>query len=178
MGSDRLEFARRSIRWEHTAPNVYIHPTAHIGTGVVIGESGFGYERDEYGAPVKIYHAGGVIIGPNVWLGANCIVSRAVLPERNTIIKEHCKIDDLCHIAHNVVIGPRTMMASGCILGGSVQIGPDCWIGSGTTVRNKVRIIRNTLIGIGSVVLKDILEPGQVWAGNPARFLRMKREGE
>jgi UDP-3-O-[3-hydroxymyristoyl] glucosamine N-acyltransferase len=70
------------------------------------------------------------------------------------------------------------MIASGSVIGGSVIIGSDCWIGTGTTVKNKVRIADHTIIGIGSVVVKDILTPGQVYAGNPAKFMRLKRDDE
>jgi UDP-3-O-[3-hydroxymyristoyl] glucosamine N-acyltransferase len=178
MDSDRLKFAKESVIWKGTRADVQYGSNVHVGTGTVIGEDGFGFERDEDGVPKKIYHAGGVIIQSFVWIGANCVVARATMPERYTVIGHCCCLDDICHIAHNCNIGPRTIMAGGCYLGGSTIIGSDCWIGTGTITKNKVRIADNTLIGVGSVVIKDITEPGQVWAGNPARFLRMKREGE
>jgi UDP-3-O-[3-hydroxymyristoyl] glucosamine N-acyltransferase len=178
MDQDRLRFAVESVKYAGLRADVHYGKNIHIGTGTVIGEDGFGWERDEDGKPIKIYHAGGVLIQDNVWIGANCVISRATMPDRLTVIGFDCKIDDLCHIAHNCIIGPRTMIASGSVLGGSVRTGFNCWIGTGTTVRNKVKIADNTLIGVGSVVVKDITEPGQVWAGNPAKFMRMKRDGE
>jgi UDP-3-O-[3-hydroxymyristoyl] glucosamine N-acyltransferase len=178
MDNPRLKFAKDSVVWAGDRADVQYGTNIHVGTGTVIGEDGFGWQRDEDGVPVKIHHAGGVIIQSFVWIGANCVISRATMPERYTVIG-HCScIDDLVHIAHNCNIGPRTMIASGSVIGGSVIIGSDCWIGSGTIVRNKIRIADRTIIGVGSVVVKDILTPGQVYAGNPAKFMRLKRDDE
>lgn len=44
-------------------------------------------------------------------------------------------------------------------------------IGAGSTVLCGVTIGENAMIGIGSVVTKDV-PAGEVWVGNPARFLR------
>ena len=54
---------------------------------------------------------------------------------------------------------------------GHVFIGSDSFIGSGTIICKDVRIGRNCIIGAGSVVTKDIPD-NQIWAGNPARFVR------
>lgn len=44
-------------------------------------------------------------------------------------------------------------------------------IGSGATILCGVTIGSGALVGAGSVVTKDV-PPGEVWCGNPARFLR------
>ena len=51
---------------------------------------------------VKIPHVGLVSIANSVSIGNCCTIDRGSL---NTIISEHV-IDNLCHIAHNVKIGP------------------------------------------------------------------------
>ena len=38
-------------------------------------------------------------------------------------------IDNMCHIAHNVQIGDRSIMAAQCGISGSVKIGADVQIG-------------------------------------------------
>ena len=57
---------------------------------------------------------------------------------------------------------------------GRVKIGQDCFIGVNTLIVNSVIIGNKAVIGAGSVVTKDI-PGGEVWAGNPAHFIR-KRE--
>ena len=55
-----------------------------------------------------------------------------------------------------------------------VYIGNNVFIGAHTIITNPVRIGDGAIIGAGSLVTKDI-PANEVWAGNPARFIR-KRE--
>ncbi len=52
-----------------------------------------------------------------------------------------------------------------------VTIGDNVFIGAHTTILKGVNIGNNTVIGACSVVTKDVPE-NEVWAGNPARFIR------
>lgn len=54
---------------------------------------------------------------------------------------------------------------------GEVKIEKDAFIGCNVIICNSVTIGRGSIIGAGSVVTKDI-PPYQVWAGNPARYIR------
>lgn len=57
---------------------------------------------------------------------------------------------------------------------GEVHIGDRVFIGMNSLIVNAVRIGDDAVIGAGSVVTKDI-PAGEVWAGNPAKFIK-KRE--
>lgn len=57
---------------------------------------------------------------------------------------------------------------------GKVIIKRNAYIGSATIICKPVTIGENAIIGAGSIVTKNI-PANEVWAGNPARFLR-KRE--
>ena len=52
-------------------------------------------------------------------------------------------------------------------------IGNDVWLGIRTIVRGGVSIADGAVIGAGSVVTKDV-GPYEIWAGNPARFIRKR----
>ena len=52
-----------------------------------------------------------------------------------------------------------------------IVIGDDVFIGAGSFVLKGVTIGERSVIGAGSVVTSDIPE-GELWAGNPARFIR------
>lgn len=52
-------------------------------------------------------------------------------------------------------------------------IGNDVWIGTHSMIKSGVRISDGAVIGMGSVVLHDV-GPYEVWAGNPARFIKKR----
>ncbi|WP_338875456.1 acyltransferase [Spirosoma sp. SC4-14] len=53
----------------------------------------------------------------------------------------------------------------------SIQIGADAFIGANSIVLKGVTIGERAIIGAGSVVTRSI-PADQIWAGNPARFIR------
>lgn len=53
----------------------------------------------------------------------------------------------------------------------NVIIGEGAFIGTSCIILKGVRIGRGSVIGAGSVVTKDVPD-GEVWAGNPASFIR------
>lgn len=139
-----------------------------IGKNTVIGGEGFGFAKDgdEW---LRMPHIKKVIIGDNVEIGSNCTIDRGCLT--NTVIGNGVKIDNLCHIAHGVVIGDNTIIAAGTIIAGSVTIGKNVWIAPNSTIKNGVTIGDNAFIGMASNVLKDI-PANETWIGNPARRLK------
>ena len=56
-------------------------------------------------------------------------------------------------------------------------IGNDVWIGQNVLVKSGVSIGDGAVIGMGSVVTKNV-GPYEVWAGNPAKFIRYRFDEE
>lgn len=52
-----------------------------------------------------------------------------------------------------------------------IVINENAFIGAGSIILKGVTIGRNSIIGAGSVVTKDVPD-NEIWAGNPARFIR------
>jgi len=142
--------------------NVLIHP------GAVIGADGFGYSREDNGTLIKFPHIGGVLIEDDVEIGANTCVDRGALG--NTKILRGAKIDNLVHVAHNVVVGRNVTVIANAMLGGSVTIGDNSWISPSATIRDTIKIGERCTVGMASLVTKDIPN-GQTVAGSPAREL-------
>lgn len=56
---------------------------------------------------------------------------------------------------------------------GNVEIGNDVWLGFKTTILSGVKISDGAVIAAGSVVTKDV-GPYEIWAGNPAKFVKKR----
>ncbi|MGL4529077.1 MAG: UDP-3-O-(3-hydroxymyristoyl)glucosamine N-acyltransferase, partial [Citrobacter freundii] len=76
-------------------------------------------------------------------------------------------IDNLCQIAHNVVIGENTAVAGGVIMAGSLKIGRHCMIGGASVINGHMEICdKVTVTGMG-MVMRPISEPGMYSSGIP-----------
>ena len=125
---------------------------------------------------------------------------------KNLIVGEHVSIGAMCHIGRNVTIGDNSniqgsnYIADRTTIGASVFIGPNStilndkyppsgnaekWIpvevqnhavvGGGCTLLPGANLGEGSVLGGGSVLTKPI-PAGEVWAGNPARFLMTREE--
>ena len=148
--------------------NVTIGHDCEIKSGTVIGQSGFGFERNENGEPIRFPHLGKVIIGNYVSIGANNTVDRATLGA--TIMEDYVKTDNLVHIAHNDVIKYGSLITAGAIFSGGVTVGEKSWVAPNTCFMQQITIGSNSTIGLGAVVLKNV-DDNAVMVGNPARKL-------
>jgi len=146
--------------------NTSLGKNCKIKSGAVIGEDGFGFERDENGLPVQFNSMGYIQIGNDVFLGSNSSIELGSID--GTVISDNVKIDDLVQIGHNCAIGDSTLVMAGVVLCGGVRIGSHCWIAPGTYVRQKVKIGNNSMTGLGSIVVKDVVDNSLVF-GNPAK---------
>lgn len=151
--------------------NCIIGNNVTIGDNVIIGGPGFGYVRDTHTDEIINFdHYGKVIIKDNVTIHSLVAIDRGTL--NDTIIEKNCKIDNLCHIAHNVKIGKNTMISARSLVGGGTEIGENCWIGAGSTIIDRIIIRDNIFIGSGTNVIKSITGYNETWVGNPARRIK------
>jgi UDP-3-O-[3-hydroxymyristoyl] glucosamine N-acyltransferase len=125
-----------------------------IRAGTVIGSQGFEFKRMD-GGIMSIAHAGCVRLHDRVEVQANCGISRSVFGGA-TELGEDTKLDNLVHIAHNVQVGKRCLMAAAAMIAGSVIIGDDVWIGPGAIISSEITIGDRSQITIGSLVTKSI----------------------
>ena len=92
--------------------------------------------------------------------------------ERETIIGEGAFVMSGAYVAHDVHLGRLAHVGPGALVGGLVTIGDHSRVGIGAVIRPKAVIGRNVIVGAGAVVTKDIPD-NEVWAGNPARYMKM-----
>ena len=153
--------------------NTVIGKNVTIHSGVKIGTDGFGYAKNEIGEFIKFPHVGGVVIENDVEIGANTCIDKGTLG--NTIIKANAKIDNLVHIAHNVVVGNNAVIIAGVTIGGSVTIEENVWIGLSSVLTNGVTIQSGAFIGAGANVLTNVSKNTNV-IGMPGKHLLKRKE--
>ena len=150
----------------HIYDNVIIGRNVLINSGTVIGADGFGYERNEEGELEKFPHVGGVTIEDDVEIGSNSCIDRGTLG--NTVICQCARIDNLVHVAHNVIVGKHTSVIANAMIGGGTEIGEYAWIAPSVCLRDRIKIGDKSSVGLASVVTKDIPDDVTIM-GSPAR---------
>jgi UDP-3-O-[3-hydroxymyristoyl] glucosamine N-acyltransferase len=149
----------------HLKANTQIGDRVKIKSGTVIGGSGFGYVQQPDKHWENFPHFGKVIIEDDVHIGSNTCIDRGALGD--TILRKGAKIDNLVHIAHNVVIGENSLIIANAMVGGSTEVAENVWVAPSSALRNGIHIGPNSVIGMGAVVTKNVAE-GITVAGNPA----------
>jgi UDP-3-O-[3-hydroxymyristoyl] glucosamine N-acyltransferase len=136
-----------------------------IQSGAVIGCEGFGFAPQKEGNQVKIPQLGKVIVEDDVEIGANTTIDRATLGA--TVIRQGVKLDNLVQIAHNVEIGPHTVIAAQSGVAGSSKIGARCVIGGQVGIIGHLNLGDDIQIQGQTGVISNIPN-GQVIQGTPA----------
>lgn len=167
----RCTIGARTVLHTH----VTLHRDVHIGTDCVlwshcvVGEDGYGIERQPGELQKRLPHFGGVVVGNGVHVGNfSAIVGGTLDPTR---IGDGTMIDNLVHIAHNVQTGKNCQIIACAEVSGSVVIGDNATIAPNATVIQKIEIGENSLLGIGAVATKSI-PANVVAAGVPAKVIR------
>ena len=112
------------------------------------------------------YVAPDVILEPGVVVMPYVMISAAAHLCMGTIVMTGATI------GHNTTIGMNGHIASQAVVGAYITTGRGVHIGLNCCIRENVRIGDNAAIGMGAVQTKDVGN-GEVWAGNPSKFLRM-----
>lgn len=136
-----------------------------IHYGAVIGSDGFGFVTID-NKHHKIPQLGSVVIHDDVEIGANAAIDRARFDK--TIIGKGTKIDNLVHIAHNVVIGENCLIVAQVGISGSTTIGNNVILAGQVGVVGHINIGDNSIVMAQSGVSKSIPAQSTFW-GYPAK---------
>ena len=153
-------------------PGVHIFADTVVGdrtilhAGCIIGDDGFGNAPQSDGSWKKIEHVGNVIIGNDVEIGSNTCIDKA--PMESTVIADGVRIDNLCQIAHNVVVGKNTAMAAMSGIAGSAVIGENCIIAGQAGIVGHIKVADHTTVGAQAGVIGNVRKSGEILLGMPA----------
>ena len=145
--------------------NIVIGSRCILHSGVVVGADGFGFAPTADGNYQKIDQIGNVVIEDDVEIGANTTIDRATLG--STIIHRGVKLDNLCQIAHNVVVGSNTVMASQSGIAGSGKVGNHCVIAGQVGIVGHIEVGNNVTIAAQSGVTRSFPDNVTI-LGSPA----------
>jgi UDP-3-O-[3-hydroxymyristoyl] glucosamine N-acyltransferase len=162
IGRDSAIGAGASITHALVGNRVIIHPGARIG------QDGFGFAMGPRGH-LKVPQVGRVILQDDVEIGANTTIDRGA--NRDTVIGEGTKIDNLVQIGHNVQIGRHCVIVGQVGISGSTVLEDFVVLGGQAGVAGHLRIGMGAQIGAQSGVMND-LPAGGKYLGAPAKPAR------
>ncbi len=136
-----------------------------IHSGAVLGSDGFGFEFSD-GRHVKIAQTGIVQIDDDVEIGANVTIDRARFGR--TWIGEGTKIDNMVHIAHNVVVGKHCLLIAQAAISGSSRLGNYVTIAGQVGIVGHIEIGDRAIVAAKSGISKNLAAGEVVW-GSPAQ---------
>jgi UDP-3-O-[3-hydroxymyristoyl] glucosamine N-acyltransferase len=152
-------------------PMVVLYPQVAVGarclvhSGAVLGSDGYGFDPGPKGWS-KIPQCGTVVVEDEVEIGANCTIDRGRFGA--TRIGRGAKLDNLVHVAHNVVVGEHALLIAQVGIAGSARIGKRAILAGQVGVNGHVEIGDGARVAGQSGVTSDV-EPGLEVLGNPAR---------
>jgi UDP-3-O-[3-hydroxymyristoyl] glucosamine N-acyltransferase len=151
--------AQSSILHTLIGDRVIIHP------GCRLGQDGFGYALGR-NAHVKVPQIGRVIIQDDVEIGAGSTIDRGA--NRDTVIGEGTKIDNLVQIGHNVAIGRHCVLVAQVGISGSATLEDFVVLGARVGVNNHVTIGEGAQIAACAIIAHDV-PAGARYGGFPAK---------
>ena len=161
-------------------PRVTIYAGVNIGSnvmvhsGAVLGCDGFGYVTDQ-GKHWKFPQAGTLEIADDVEIGANTTIDRGSL--EITRLGPQVKLDNLVHLAHNVQVGERTLVAAQTGIAGSSVVGSDVVIGGQVGIADHCRLEQGCIAGAqAGIPSGKVIRRGETVWGTPARPIERFKE--
>jgi UDP-3-O-[3-hydroxymyristoyl] glucosamine N-acyltransferase len=141
---------------------VILHP------GTRIGQDGFGFIPGAKGL-TKVPQVGRVVIQDDVEIGAGTAIDRGV--NRDTVVGEATKIDNLVQIGHNVTIGRHCIIVAQVGISGSVTLGERVQLGGQVGIADRLTIGDGARVAAKSGVKYNI-PAGETWYWSPAMRAR------
>lgn len=147
--------------------NCFISPLAHIfaepGRKIVIGDNSFIAAECTLHGPLQI--------GSEVAINHHSILDGGRAGIR---LHDQVRIAAYCHLYafdHGMALAQPIYKQA--VRSQGIEIGRDVWLGAHVGVKDGIHIGEHAIVGMNSMVTKNI-NPQEIVAGNPARFIRYR----
>jgi acetyltransferase EpsM len=111
-------------------------------------------------------------VAPSAKVGLGTVLMPQVSVSSEAVIGDGCLLMVNSSVGHNTVLNAHCHLAAQSCLSSHVLLEEGVHIALNATVREDLVIKKYSTLGMGSVLLNNIGEK-EIWAGNPARFLRI-----
>jgi sugar O-acyltransferase (sialic acid O-acetyltransferase NeuD family) len=118
-----------------------------------------------------ITHPSAVISTSSI-VGSGSVLLACTVLTAAAWVGSHVAVMPHVTITHDDIIEDFATLGSGTRLGGGVRICLSAYVGAGALIRENRTVGAYALVGMGAVATTDV-PPREVWAGVPARFLRV-----
>lgn len=145
-----------------------IGENCHIHSGAILGD----LPQDLNFKGEKSF----LIVGNNVTIREYCVLHRASGEGNATIVGDDCYIMAYSHLAHNVKLGKRVIIANATQIAGYVEIDDQAFVSGLVSIHQFVRIGKLAMIGGSSKITKDV-PPYALVDGNPAKVYGINTVG-
>jgi len=110
---------------------------------------------------------GDVMLGYNssIWYGTTLLGTTPIRVGRNSVLQDRVHVSRGANIGDNVFVGPNAVLQAATLQSNS-------FVSMGATIR-QATVHSGGFVAAGAVVTEGkAVQEGEIWAGNPARFLR------
>jgi sugar O-acyltransferase (sialic acid O-acetyltransferase NeuD family) len=112
------------------------------------------------------------VLPDGCWIGPGSVLLAGVVATTAVSLGAHVAVMPGVVLTHDDEVADYATIAAGARLAGGVHVGEGAYVGAGALVRERRTIGSWALVGMGAVVLDDV-PSAEVWAGVPARRLRV-----
>ena len=110
-------------------------------------------------------------VAPNVVVKPGAMILPFVMISAGAVIGGNTLIMTGATIGHNTELADFTHIASQAVVGAYIKTSVGTHVGLNATIREYLTIGKYSTIGMGAVLTKNVGDH-EMWAGNPAKFLR------
>ena len=122
----------------------------------------------------RIASLGGVEIGDDVEVGGNTLIDNGTL--RATRVGHRTKLDGMCQLGHNVIVGEDNLICGHVGVAGSAVVGNFVVLAGQVGIADNITIGDRVVVTAATKVMSSV-QPGKVMMGYPAVEMKTHLEG-